>query len=220
MAADLPTLQARLAAWHAQGASRIDPLRFGLMRALATRAQQQHGLVRHRLEARLAQLADAYAVVVEQQAPASVPGDAASNPLQQLLARLNATPLQYALPLAASASAGAEVPAEADIAEPSLLPALDEFQQLWGRIRIESLLRQCLDSLPADAGPLHSSVLTYRAMALMQEVSPDYLQHFIAYVDVLTWMEQLGGASGGNAEGTRAAVKRKGTPRRKKPAAS
>ncbi|MEG1682083.1 MAG: DUF2894 domain-containing protein [Stenotrophomonas sp.] len=32
-------------------------------------------------------------------------------------------------------------------------------------------------------------------MALMQELSPEYLQHFIAYVDVLTWMEQLGASS-------------------------
>ena len=74
------------------------------------------------------------------------------------------------------------------------MPLLDEFQQLWSRIRIDSLLRQCLDSLPEDAGPLHSSVLSYRAMALMGEVCPDYLQHFVAYTDVLTWLEQLDGS--------------------------
>ena len=90
----------------------------------------------------------------------------------------------------------------------ALMPALDEFQQLWSRIRIDSLLRQCLDSLPEDAGPLHSSVLTYRAMALMQELSPEYLQHFIAYVDVLTWMEPVSGTNT-VVEPTRAASKRK-----------
>ena len=77
------------------------------------------------------------------------------------------------------------------------------------RIRIDGLLRHCLDGLPEDAGPLHSSVLTYRAMALMREVCPDYLQHFVAYTDALSWLEQLGGsaATGGDADGA-------ATPRR------
>jgi len=99
------------------------------------------------------------------------------------------------------------------------MPLLDEFQQLWSRIRIDSLLRQCLDGLPEDAGPLHSTVLTYRAMALMREVCPDYLQHFVAYADTLTWLEQLGGSTDhADATSTRKPV-RGNTPRRKKPAA-
>lgn len=68
---------------------------------------------------------------------------------------------------------------------------LDEFQQLWGRIRTDSQLRQSLAAVPEDAGPLHSSALLHRAMTLMQEAAPGYLQHFIAYVDALSWMEQL-----------------------------
>ncbi len=99
------------------------------------------------------------------------------------------------------------------------MPVLDEFQQLWTRIRIDGLLRHCLDDLPEDAGPLHSSVLTYRAMALMREVCPDYLQHFVAYTDALSWLEQLGGstASGGDADGAAAARRPTRSQRRKKP---
>jgi len=96
---------------------------------------------------------------------------------------------------------------------------LDEFQQLWTRIRIDGLLRHCLDGLPEDAGPLHSSVLTYRAMALMREVCPDYLQHFVAYTDALSWLEQLGGGTAGGNDGDGAAAARRPTrsQRRKKP---
>lgn len=70
-------------------------------------------------------------------------------------------------------------------------PTLDEFQELWGRIRTNSQLRQSLATAPEGAGPLHSSTLLHRAMTLMRNASPGYLEHFIAYVDALSWMEQL-----------------------------
>ena len=127
--------------------------------------------------------------------------------MQSLLQQLEADPLQYQLPLS-TANAVVSDSDSGDGNDTALMPALDEFQQLWSRIRIDSLLRQCLASLPEDAGPLHSSVLTYRAMALMQELSPEYLQHFIAYVDVLTWMEPVSGTNT-VVEPTRAASKRK-----------
>jgi len=202
-----------LDAWCEQGADRVDPLRFGLMRALAKRAQRHDGRVREQLDARLSLLADAYADVVAKHAPVAARNDDAANPLKSLLELLNAEPLQYSLPLQGAGSAATQNNDANDTGDAALMPVLDEFQQLWSRIRIESLLRQCLDSLPEDAGPLNSSVLTYRAMALMQDISPDYLQHFIAYVDVLTWMEQL---SGSNAETVRAPAKRKSAPRKKK----
>lgn len=215
MHADPALLQARLDAWREQRADRIDPLRFGLMCALAERAARYQGRVRQRLDARLAQLADAFAEVVEQQLPASSIADTTTpSPLALLLEHLNAVPLQHALPLTASKPANGEEGTGTETTDAPLLPVLDEFQQLWGRIRIESLLRQCLDSLPADAGPLHSSVLTYRAMALMQDISPDYLQHFIAYIDVLTWMEQLGGGAATGSDNERVTGKRR-APRRK-----
>ncbi|MCD9088493.1 DUF2894 domain-containing protein [Stenotrophomonas sp. SY1] len=216
MRSNSATAQSRLDAWRAQGADRIDPVRFSLISALARRAEQHDGLVRQQLDARLSQLVAAYAEAVDQPSSLSVPCEPTPSPLKLVLDKLNAVPLQYPLPLSASGSAAAESSEGDDVVDPAPMPVLDEFQQLWSRIRIESLLRQCLDSLPEDAGPLHSSVLTYRAMALMQDISPDYLQHFIAYVDVLTWMEQLGGGEGGNTATGRAPAKRKSAPRKKK----
>lgn len=208
-----PAVYARLDAWRTQGADRIDPLRFGLIDALARRAGAYDGAVRTQLEARLSQLLDDYAGIVQRHVPDTAAGEDAPSPLRQLITLLTTEPLQYQLPLNA---AGRTEAAAEDTGDGTALPVLDEFQQLWGRIRIESLLRQCLDALPEDAGPLHSSVLTYRAMALMQEISPDYLQHFIAYVDVLTWMEPLSGNDTA-PEPSRSASKRKAAPRKKKP---
>lgn len=206
MPADSATLT-QLQTWRESGADRFDPPRFELIVALVQRAQRYAGSAREQLDTRLSQLTEAYAqlVAVEVAKPAAKTN--AESPLQSLLQQLEADPLQYQLPLSTSNAAAGDS-ASGDNNEATLMPALDEFQQLWSRIRIDSLLRQCLDSLPADAGPLNSSVLTYRAMALMQELSPEYLQHFIAYVDVLTWMEPVSGTNT-VVEPTRAASKRK-----------
>ncbi|NID16363.1 DUF2894 domain-containing protein [Luteibacter yeojuensis] len=72
------------------------------------------------------------------------------------------------------------------------LPALGEFQKIWSRIRTESQLRQSLEQTTENAGPLNSSALVHRSMALMRDVSPGYLRHFLSYIDDLSWMERLG----------------------------
>jgi hypothetical protein len=109
----------------------------------------------------------------------------ASGPLKDLLDHLGASQGPTGLRPDADSVATESPPA------PAPLPVLDEFQQLWSRIRTDSQLKKSLDSAPEDAGPLHSSTLLHRAMSLMHEASPAYLQHFIAYADALSWMEQL-----------------------------
>src|SRR5690606_2908910 len=52
-------------------------------------------------------------------------------------------------------------------------------------------LRQSQLQVPENAGPLNSSHLIHRSLLLMQERSPGYLQHFLSYIDTLSWMEQL-----------------------------
>jgi hypothetical protein len=213
--------RARLDAWRRQGADRVDPLRFALMAALAHRAARHDGAVRQRLDARLQELAEDYAVLLADPPEAKPPSaySVDESPLRQLLAQFAGAPRLDAVPQTTSAVQASEG-GEQTPADTTPMPVLDEFQQLWSRIRIDSLLRQCLDSLSEDAGPLHSSVLTYRAMVLMREVSLGYLQHFVAYTDVLTWMEQLGGGAvaGGDADGAVGVRKaaRAGGGRRKK----
>ena len=46
-------LTAQLAAWHAQGGHRLEPVRFALVEALARRAADHQGAVRQVLDARL-----------------------------------------------------------------------------------------------------------------------------------------------------------------------
>lgn len=86
------------------------------------------------------------------------------------------------------------------------LPELEAFHQLWDAQRSESQFRQSLDHVPTDAGPLNSSALVHRSIALMQELSPPYLRHFLSYVDDLSWLEQMSAAAAPTAkESTKAA---------------
>ena len=45
---------------------------------------------------------------------------------------------------------------------------------------------------PDNAGPLNSHALVLRSLALMRELSPDYLQRFLAQLDTWMWLEDLG----------------------------
>lgn len=71
------------------------------------------------------------------------------------------------------------------------LPAVDEFRCLWSRLRSREQLRAALAPPPAEAGPLNSARLAQRALALMHEASPGYLQHFMAWLDALSWLERM-----------------------------
>lgn len=216
-------IRSLLDAWREQGADRTDPLRFGVIAALAQRADHHDGPVRQLLQDRLEVLADDYASAIPATTAATpTAGDTASSspdatlsspsPLQELLAHIAAsqvvTERRPGALDAAIASTSARTP----------LPVLDEFQRLWSRIRTDSQLRKSLDSAPEDAGPLHSSTLLHRAMSLMHEASPGYLQHFIAYADALSWMEQLQekGVLETQATSHGADVKTAGKPRARK----
>lgn len=74
---------------------------------------------------------------------------------------------------------------------PSEPPETDYFQKTWARLGTGSQLKQSQRQVPDNAGPLNSNHLIHRALVLMQEQSPGYLQHFLTYVDTLAWMEQL-----------------------------
>lgn len=82
-------------------------------------------------------------------------------------------------------------PERADYPE---LPALESFRSLWSGIRSDSQLQQAVVQSPTNAGPLNSAALVSRSIALMRELSPEYLRLLLGYVDELAWLEQMGGA--------------------------
>nr|WP_199043316.1 DUF2894 domain-containing protein [Dyella sp. ASV24] len=173
--------------WRAQQADRRDPIQFHFMDALEKRAAQLDGEARRLLDARLAALIDAYAADLVP-SEASAGDDAPSDTVER---GAFSDVIDQLARMAASRN-------EKPVAEPSTsampeMELLGEFRKIWSSVRTESQLRQSMEDAPENAGPLNSRALVHRAIALMRELSPGYLQHFLAYIDDLSWIEQMNG---------------------------
>lgn len=183
--------RATLDAWRAQRADRLDPLRFHFIEALERRAAVHDGAARRQLDERLCQLIETYAADLER-APAWVTQDDGAaaagvsdrGPLGALVDDLAS---RAATRGGDAASHRTALPASA---------ALDEARRIWAQLRTGSQLRQSLEQVPANAGPLNSGTLVHRSIALMRELSPGYLEQFLSYVDDLSWVARMnpGGA--------------------------
>ncbi|WP_175702037.1 DUF2894 domain-containing protein [Burkholderia ambifaria] len=181
MTDDATHVRATLDAWREQGADRLDPVRFHRLDALEKRAAAFDGDARALLDARLATLLEGFAELVARageaaaasetaQASAQVPARGALGGLVEQLAR--------------------DAQADRRGVDPELI---DYFRTMWSKVRTEQQYRQSLDQVPRNAGPLNSNSLVHRSLATMRELSPEYLQQFMSYIDALAWLEDLAG---------------------------
>lgn len=176
-------VQTRLDALRAQRADRADPVSFERIEALARRAAAQQGPVRELLDARLADLVNACAAEPlvtapsDERAPPPTPGPRSRGPLAALLERF--------VPGGAADEAGDAIPHSPP------LDRIEDVRRVCGDARADSLVRQALKPPSENAGPLNSMSLVHRALTLMRDVSPEYLQPFMAYVDALAGLEAM-----------------------------
>jgi hypothetical protein len=209
------TPHAVLDAWREQGADRIDLIAFHYMVALHRRAAGHGGDTRRVLENRLSALIQAYADGLERaeirEANRARTAEApALGMLRELVGGL-------ASRTASVDDANAAAEAEPSAAFPEM-PALDDFRKIWTRVRSDSQMRRSLEPSPTEAGPLNSSRLVHRALALMRELSPGYLQQFLSYIDVLSWLQQTSdaGALGSKETSRRDNGKARPAPRKRR----
>ena len=173
--------RATLDAWREQGADRLDPVRFHRIDALERRAAVLDGDARDLLDARLAALIDGFAEVVARADEAKA-------------ARDNAQATAGAPVRGAIAELVERLARDAQADRRGLDPELvDYFRTMWSKVRTEQQYRQSLDQVPRNAGPLNSNSLVHRSLSTMRELSPEYLQQFLSYVDALAWLEDLAG---------------------------
>ena len=223
---DLPAddTLATLRAWRERGDDRFDPVGFHFIEALARRAATHDGTARARLDDRLAQLLDAYAARIaaaaatdaiapaegrddaatpaDCPAPAVTPAAATRGPLAELAAYLAYPGAPGEDPDAIAAQARRD-------AYPDL-PALDGLREIWSGLSADRQVRQSQEQVHKNAGPLNSNQLVHRALSLMRELSPGYLQQFVTYTEALAWMEQVTAAAAPPAKETSRAPARKG----------
>ncbi|MDM0030627.1 DUF2894 domain-containing protein [Variovorax sp. J22P271] len=177
---------ARIAAWRDSGAHRFDPVRFRFIEALAGRSAAHDGEARRLLDDRVAGLVADYGAALE--AARAADGDAAP-PTEKLPARPGPLALLVEQVARQAASAG-DAPAAGE------LKTLGYFRSTWARLSAERRLTQSLAKVPENAGPLNSHHLVHRSLTLMRDLSPEYLNRFMAYVDTLLWLDQAGAGSG------------------------
>lgn len=217
-------VSALLQGWRERGDDRLDPVGFHVIEALARRAAEHDGAVRQRLDERLAQLVQAYADRVAGDKPAAdaagVAQAAANAQIDAIAAAdtghscaaVRPTAVRPAAPaprprgplaelaafLAYPGEAGDDPDAAAAQARRDAypdLPALDYFREVWSGLSADRQVRQSQEQVHKNAGPLNSNQLVHRALTLMRELSPGYLQQFVAYTETLTWMEQVTAAA-------------------------
>jgi Protein of unknown function (DUF2894) len=185
--------RAMLDAWRERGADRLDPVRFHFIEALDRRAAGHSGEARRILDDRLSTLLAAYADALESAASRAAEANSAASPREPArgaLAGLIDYIASHARADGNGPAAGNAVPQSPSWAEPRML---DYFRELWSKVSTERQLRQSLEHVPGNAGPLNSSSLAHRSLSLMCDLSPGYLQQFLSYVDALSWMEQMHG---------------------------
>lgn len=70
------------------------------------------------------------------------------------------------------------------------LSSIHYFRESLVRRNADKLVTQAIREIPEGAGPLNSEKLIVQSLASMRDLSPHYLNRFVAYIDTLLWLEQ------------------------------
>ncbi|MEC4717994.1 DUF2894 domain-containing protein [Noviherbaspirillum sp. CPCC 100848] len=70
------------------------------------------------------------------------------------------------------------------------LRTIRSFKNTLSKLSVHKQVAQALEQAPKNAGPINSHMLVLRSLALMRDISPDYLNRFISYADALLCLDQ------------------------------
>jgi hypothetical protein len=175
----------RVTALRERDAPRLDPIGLRYIEALARRTAGHGGEVRRLLDtklehavascvARLDQLERERAAAAAAAAAGATPDlpPPGHSPLGELVAMLDRH--------AVAGPVGGRVE----------LKAMSQSRSTWARLSVGRQMARSLAKVPENPGPLNSHLLMLRALRTMQDISPGYLEHFMAYADALLWLDQ------------------------------
>lgn len=185
------SLLAELAALQAAGPHPCDPVGLHYMTQLANRMPTQPEAVRRLLAGKLSVALSHYREQLSQ--PQTIAQ--LSNKVTSPLAELN----RY---IDSRSQADDEVTWSAGVPDRSEMKSVRQFKQAWSRIRAEDQVDQAILQGPKNPGPINSHTLVLRTLTLMRQLSPAYLQRFLAQADALLCLERVTakGASKGTSK--------------------
>lgn len=214
-AVDLHAVLAQVQALRCAAVPPVDPVRLHYIEALARRMQVAPSAVQKVL---LAKLADA--LKAAGCAAGAFVASARTEPIEALTAtepqrqpRAKTRALVETLPPAAPLSllgqlnqhievASAPIDANGSVRatqgilanpHPQDLKSAVRFRETWALISAETQLDQAAIRAPENAGPLNAHKLALRTLALMRELSPDYLRRFMDHTESLLWLDRAYG---------------------------
>jgi hypothetical protein len=186
MSEPVQDLGAQMAGLRLAGAERYDPVTCHYLQVLLERAAGCQGEVRRLLDARLAQALQALQGRVQQAQREARPASA-SHERRAPLRELN-------LYLARHATEHIEAPVDGALhslagSRPEL-KSVRQFRNTWSKLSVDKQVAKALGQAPRNAGPINSHRLVLDSLALMREISPDYLNRFMCYADALLCLDQ------------------------------
>lgn len=213
--ASSPDNETMIALLRTLGAAQFDPVRFRYIEVLAKRADAYQGSVRCMLDNKLSQVLATFKDRLEmtrREAGETVARSAerfphASDELQRLLAagdvkgmrRLAAElerpgngaslgslvhRLEQAIPQEPGARSGVNPGSRSE------LKTIRNFRRTWSKLSVDNQVTKALKHAPKNAGPINSHMLVLRSLAMMRDISPDYLNRFISYAETLLCLDQ------------------------------
>lgn len=181
-----PTTDERLQALQEDGAPGQDPVGWHYLQTLASRSTAQSGSAQALLQNRLHQALDDFEVRLQDAPARPAATKATPSPLAQLLQEMRPAP---------EAALAAPGPGVAASLRPSSglrteNPRVQQFRRQLRKISVQKQVRQAIAQAPQNAGPINSHMLVLRALGLMQDISPDYLNRFMTYIDTLLCLDE------------------------------
>lgn len=160
------------------GAARLDAVGWHYIEVLAERTRTQTGPAQVLLSQKLHRaLTDVQTRMANAPAaPVLAPG-ASPSPLALLL--------QEMTPPVNRPSATAAVPQWSGES-----PRVRQFRKQLRRISVQKQVSQAIAQAPVNAGPINSHMLVLRALGVMRDISPDYLNRFMSHVDTLLCLDE------------------------------
>ncbi len=172
-------------ALRAAGADKIYPSHFHFVETLARRISSQQGIVRshlyNKLEESLHDLQTRFAGARSEAAEKinNKKNSPTVSPLSELTRYIDQ-----------SAGENPEPDTLNPIESPSELKNVRTYRNTWSKLSVDRQLTQAFERAPENAGPLNSHYLVLQSLAMMREISPDYLNRYMSYVDTLLCLDQ------------------------------
>lgn len=203
---------AQIASLRAANAQHLDPVRWRYIETLAERAAAQPERIKRVLAKRLDAALTAYRQRFEhaKSEAAQVLADGADPQAADAMRRLIAAgSFRQLRRLVASGANDASLSAlvrrleqhalenadaraqQGSTAHPELR-TVRHFRDDWSKLSTGRQVAKAIGQAPKDAGPINSHMLVLRSLALMRDISPDYLNRFISYADTLLALAEDG----------------------------